>query len=158
MLKQILALALLITAVVAEIAYFEFVRPGYNDRPFVIQFTDDENIQHARALARGETNEKPKVTGTLVKERAHYNPNYNYYVDPWTILFVEENDIYCYCDFTFNFIEKNFNDACTEVFLQQCTVCSSLAVLNREVSRNLVENYQASFRTGGGFLDQEYVK
>lgn len=158
MLKQVLVLFLLITAIAAETAYFEFNSPGRKYKPFIVQLNDDKHIQHARALISGATRENPTIHGVLEMEKASYNPNYDFYINSITVFFSEPNETYCYCDFTPGFIQKNYDDACTEEFLYECTFCSSRMYLIREVSGNFAASHQTSFRTGGGYLNQEYVE
>lgn len=158
MLKQVLVLLLLVTSIAAETAYFEFVSPGRRYKPFIVQLNDDEHIQHARALVSGATKERPTIHGVLKMEKASYNPNYGFYINPITVFFSEPDETYCFCDFTPGFIQKNYDDACTREFLYQCTFCSSRMTLNREVSAYYADNHQTSFSAGGGFLDQEYAK
>jgi hypothetical protein len=67
-------------------AYFEFT-DSHNDK-FVIRLDEEAKIREARAILSGE--EPPKhVQGTIIKERASYNPLWDYHLEPRSITFFE---------------------------------------------------------------------
>lgn len=68
-------------------AYFEMT--DYSRQIFVVKLTKDEDIQHARDLLSGATDERPHLIGRIDKRTASYNPSYDFHVDPATVGFFD---------------------------------------------------------------------
>lgn len=152
MLKQVLVIFLLVTTVIAKTAYFAVTAGDYGDEKFIIQLTNDENINHARALLNGDTTDRPHILGKIVKTTAYYNTRYSYHLEPNSIAF--HNYAIKSCDATFIDAQRNIDSAC-DIFLPTCVICPSTSKIVREVNRRSVYDYEPSFRTGGRYLYQK---
>jgi len=88
-------------------AYFRFT--DASGKYFVIKLNDKEKIAHARRILSGDEVEFVHVSAKIVKEKADYNPNWNYHLSPDSIEFfgyaIEV------CDATMEYVEENLNDA-----------------------------------------------
>lgn len=149
MLKQILVIFLLITAIVAERAYFAATTDDVRDGEFILELTDSRLIKHARKLVNGETSNSPHISGRIVKIPRSYNPLYSYYIEPRSIKFFHyamES-----CDSTFSYAERNLDDVGGD-FLPDNLICPSTSQLLREVDSSFMYNFQANFRA-----EEEYL-
>lgn len=151
MLKQVLVLLLLVTAVFAEKAYFALL---YGNQPgeFIIELTDDKKIKHARDLVSGETDDEPHILGRIRKSPKPYNIHFSFHLDPETITFF--NQAIEVCDASFHYTEENLEEACG-AFLPGCYFCPWASRVVREIDSKVVSLYQQSFRTGGRYLLDE---
>lgn len=152
MLKQVLVLFLLVTAIVAETAYFAFTTHGDRNVEFVIELTSDTLIKHARELINGDTTDQPHIAGRILKRPQPYNPRYSFHIAPDTISFF--NHAIEVCDSSFTYAEDHLDEACGP-FLPGCVICPWTSKIVKEVDSSFVNNYQASFRTGGRYLYQK---
>ncbi|MET9530792.1 MULTISPECIES: calmodulin-binding protein [unclassified Streptomyces] len=70
-------------------AYFEVADGRDYRNTWVIKLTKPEDIQHARDLASGKTDERPHVLGRIEKRPQPYNPRWSYNLRPDTIGFFD---------------------------------------------------------------------
>jgi hypothetical protein len=89
------------------LARFQFT-DAHEKARFVIELRNPELIKHARRVLSGEETELVHVRGTIIKERAPYNPEWSYHLDPATIEFFS-NAIEV-CDASICFVEENLGD------------------------------------------------
>ncbi|WLQ41586.1 calmodulin-binding protein [Streptomyces laculatispora] len=89
-------------------AFFEMT-DGYSRQNLVVKLVKEEQIDHARELLSGATNERPHVIGRLKKYPADYNPNYSFHYDPATVGFFD----YAIevCDATLSYTEDHLDEA-----------------------------------------------
>lgn len=154
MLKQLLVLFLLVTAIAAETAYFiASSEDEIGTTKFIIQLKNNYLIKHARALVNGETGDRPHIGGAISAETASYNPYFSYHLVPESIFFFDRD--LSVCDYTFSDAEERGIDRVCHRY-GPCELCPSKSLLLKEVRRSSLLDYQASFsRTGGRYLDQE---
>lgn len=152
MLKQVLVLLLLVTAVFAEKAYFLAKTHGYGSEEFVIELIKDDTIKHARDLLSGETDDEPHFMGRIKKRPAPYNPRFSYHIDPETIMFF--NHAIEVCDASFTYVEDHLDEA-GGAFLPGGFFCPWTSQLVKEINREDFYGYQRSFRTGGRYWSNE---
>jgi hypothetical protein len=81
-------------------AYFALETAGQT-KPFVIALHDPARIDAARKFS----NNPWTVTGIIVKEKANYNADWSYHLDPGTVEFVERPG--ASCDAPAPYIEEN---------------------------------------------------
>lgn len=110
-----------------EAAYFALESPGQS-KPFIITLNDPEKIQSARTFATNTWT----VSGSIVKEKADYNANWSYYLDPETIEFVQESS--GSCDAAPTFVEQNLSKVGDSV-LPENRWCPSGITSLREVTK-----------------------
>lgn len=91
----------------AIMARFQFT-DAHEKARFVIELHDPELIKHARRVLSGEETELVHVRGTIIKEKAPYNPEWSYHLDPTTIEFFS-NAIEV-CDASICFVEENLGE------------------------------------------------
>lgn len=72
-------------------AYFVFeqISPKGEVLQFIFQLRDAEKIIEARKILSGPSIGKFHVHGTILKEKAAYNPNWSFHLDPKSIGFFE---------------------------------------------------------------------
>ena len=90
-----------------EYAYFEFRGSG-PDELFAILLIDEDKIRHAREILKGADVARRHISGTIVKEKAPYNPRWSYHLAPHTIDFFDvavET-----CDASMHRIQKNLDE------------------------------------------------
>jgi len=88
-------------------ALFEFKGPDPKDR-FVIKLTEPDKIQHARDLLSGATQEMISIMGTVVKQKADYNPYWSYHLEPTSITFFDlAAEV---CDATMRYVEEHLDE------------------------------------------------
>lgn len=110
-------------------AYFAFTQqPG---QEFVFELRDDEKIAHARRIVSGEEKERVHVTGRLRKQKAPYNPSWDFHLDPETIDFFEQ--AIEVCDANMQYVEDHLDEACG-AFLPGCHWCPWDSRVVREVA------------------------
>lgn len=110
-----------------ETAYFNLHDNTGSD--FVIELTDPDKIGEAREII--STGQHKIVVGTIVKEKADYNPQWNFHYDPATVNFVD--GAIEVCDATIPFVEENLDEAGAS-FLPGLTWCPWMGVLTNEVT------------------------
>jgi hypothetical protein len=71
-------------------AYFEFEQtaPDGTLERFVFKLVDDNKIEEARLILRCRGN-KIHVQGTVVPQKASYNPQWSFHLQPETVGFLE---------------------------------------------------------------------
>lgn len=111
-----------------EPAYFEMT--DITRHRFVVKIDDPEEIAHARALVRGETDQLPHVFGRIVKDRAPYNPRWSYHIDPRTVQFFDFSIEVC--DATIPYVEEHLAEA-GGAFLPGLYWCDWSSRLIREI-------------------------
>ncbi len=110
-------------------AHFEMT-DGIAKKPFVIALKDPDKIKHARQILSGHEVLAQHVLGTIVKEKADYNPDWSYHFDPDTIEFFElAAEV---CDASIQYVEDNLEKA-GGAFLPKCVWCPWSSTLVREV-------------------------
>jgi len=89
-----------------ETARFEFI-DSHQDR-FVFELSDPIRIAHARRLLAGgggTAADAEHVGGIIVKSKADYNPDWDYHIDPRTVLFFAiATEV---CDASIRFVQEN---------------------------------------------------
>jgi hypothetical protein len=88
-------------------AYFEMT--DVTGSRFVVKMTDQEDIDHARQLLSGATDQMPHIIGRIVKSRASYNPNWSFYLEPRSITFFDQ--AIEVCDATIPYVEDHLDEA-----------------------------------------------
>ena len=91
----------------SQSAYFRFTDTDGSPR-FVIQLIEDEKIEHARKILRGDEKLLVRIQGTIIPEPINYNPAWSFHLDPESIDFFE-NAIEV-CDASISFVEANLDD------------------------------------------------
>ncbi|KAB2381621.1 BP74-related protein [Actinomadura montaniterrae] len=109
-------------------AYFEMT--DVTRERFVIKLTKSEDIQHARALVNGETNDRPHVITRITKRQADYNPRWSYHANPDTTQFFDQ--AFEVCDATIPYVEDNLDEA-GGPFLPGLVWCDWTSRLIREI-------------------------
>jgi hypothetical protein len=114
----------------SPVAYFEFGDSSHKD-VFVFATDKPAIIQQARRILSGEEKTQTKVTGTIVKSSADYNPNWSFHVDPGSVTFAQtSNDA---CDATTQSVSERLDDVGT-TFLPGAQWCPSSSQLIMEVT------------------------
>ncbi|MET9655454.1 calmodulin-binding protein [Streptomyces sp. NPDC006510] len=115
------------TAAVAP-AYFEMT--DITRSRFVVKLVKEREIQHARDLVSGATEEEQHVVGRLIKRPAAYNPGWSFHYDPETVHFFD----YAIevCDATLPYVEDHLDEA-GGAFLPGLYFCPWTSRLVREV-------------------------
>ena len=109
-------------------AYFEMT--DYSRQIFVIKLTNDEDIQHARDLLSGATDERPHLLGRIDKRTAPYNPRYDFHVDPATAGFFDH--AIEVCDATIPYVNDHIDEV-GGAFLPGRVWCDWSSRLVREI-------------------------
>ncbi|MEU8381950.1 calmodulin-binding protein [Streptosporangium sp. NPDC048865] len=112
----------------ADPVYFEFT--DHTMERFVVQLTDDTQIQHARDLVSGATTDRPHVIGRITKETASYNPRWSHHLRPETVQFFDESIEVC--DATIPYVEDHLDEA-GGAFLPGLVWCPWTSKLVREL-------------------------
>lgn len=109
-------------------AYFEMT--DITRSTFIVKLVKEREIQHARDLVSGATNDEPHVVGRLKKYPASYNPGWSYHYDPQTVHFFD----YAIevCDATLPYVEEHLDEA-GGPFLPGLIFCPWTSKLVREV-------------------------
>ena len=95
------------TALQAAPAYFTMT--DITRQQFVVQLTDPADIQHARDLLSGATDERPHLLGRIDKRTASYNPRWSYHFRPETVDFFEV--AIEVCDASIPYVEDHLDEA-----------------------------------------------
>lgn len=88
-------------------AYFEMT--DYSGKPFIVKMTDAEDIDHARALLDGSTDQMPHILGRIVKRSAPYNPRWSFHLDPRSVTFFDV--AIEVCDSSIPYLEDHLDEA-----------------------------------------------
>ncbi len=113
---------------VDEPAYFEMT--DYSRQIFVVKLTRDEDIQHARDLLSGATDERPHLLARIIKRTASYNPRYDFHADPATVGFFDH--AIEVCDATIPYVNDHVDEA-GGAFLPGRVWCDWSSRLVREI-------------------------
>ncbi len=89
------------------VAYFSLTDAGGTER-FVIKLAEQAKIDHARRILGGVEESRIHVQGTIIKETAPYNGDWNYYLLPKSIEFFE-NAIEV-CDASIGYVEQHLDE------------------------------------------------
>lgn len=89
-------------------AYFEMT-DGYTRKNLVVKLVKEEQIDHARALLSGATQERPHLIGRITLRSAQYSPNYSFHLDPESVSFFD----YAIevCDASLQYTEDHLDEA-----------------------------------------------
>lgn len=88
-------------------AYFEMTDDSRET--FIVEMTDQEDIDHARQLLSGQTGEMPHVLGRIVKRTEHYNPRWDFHLDPKSITFFDQSIEVC--DARMRYVNDHLDEA-----------------------------------------------
>lgn len=89
-------------------AYFELRMHNITYKQFVIKLTNPTSIQHARDLLAKRTTSQPSVNVIIVKQKASYNPNWSFHINPDTVSFFDfATEV---CDSSPTLIEKHLSE------------------------------------------------
>ena len=110
-------------------AYFEMT--DITGAKFIVQMTNEEDIQHARELISGQTDQLPHILGRIVKRTAPYNPDWSFYIEPRSISFFDVSIEVC--DATIPYVEDHLDEA-GGPFLPGLYWCDWSSRLVREVA------------------------
>ena len=116
-------------------AYFEFTQeaPSGESKHFVFKLTDENKVSEARAILRGEST-KVHVEGTIVPERAPYNPDWSFHLKPESIGFFEmQIEV---CDANVTYVEKHLDEVGGST-LPRSFWCPWSSKLAREVTASI---------------------
>jgi hypothetical protein len=109
---------------------FAFKQNGWGTTEFIVDLKKDEDIDHARRLLTGVDTERPHLMGRIRKQKANYNPSWDFYLDPDTIGFFDM--AIEVCDADMQYVEDHLDEACG-AFLPGCYWCPWSSKLSREV-------------------------
>ena len=112
------------------VAYFEFKGSGTQEF-FIIQLVEQAKIDHARSILSGQETARVHPQGTIVQQKAFYNPKWSFYLEPKSIDFFELNIEVC--DANMNYIEQNL-DAIGGATLPRLHWCPWNSHFTRELS------------------------
>ncbi|MBR7839042.1 calmodulin-binding protein [Actinospica durhamensis] len=87
-------------------AYFEMT--DVTGSKFVVKMTDGEDIEHARALVEGRTDQMPHVLGRIIKRWQPYNHRWSYTIDPASVTFFDQSIEVC--DATIPYVEEHLDE------------------------------------------------
>jgi hypothetical protein len=110
-------------------SYFAFKGTDPNDL-FIIELNDPAKIQEARNILNGTEARKTHVSGRIVKQKAFYNPNWSFYLDPDSITFFELATEAC--DANMRYVEQHLN-LVGDSFLPDKRWCPWASILVREI-------------------------
>jgi hypothetical protein len=88
-------------------AYFRFIDSSKSS-PFVIELVDRAAIDVARRILTGTEQHRTHVIGHIIKERAWYNPHWDYHLDPASIQFFETSVEVC--DATMAYVQQHLSE------------------------------------------------
>lgn len=113
-------------------AYFAFdqTSPEGDLRKFVFRLDDLDKIREARAILADITSLKVHVQGSIVPQRAEYNPGWSFHLDPRSIGFFEMQIEVCDANVTY---VENHLDEVGGAFLPQSFWCPWSSRLVAEV-------------------------
>ncbi|WSQ59681.1 calmodulin-binding protein [Streptomyces sp. NBC_01217] len=115
-------------AAAVEPAYFEMT--DITRSTFVVKLVEEREIQHARDLVSGATDDEPHVVGRIKKYPAPYNTGWSYHFDPTSVHFF--NYAIEVCDATVPYVEDHLDEA-GGAFLPGLYFCPWTSKLVREV-------------------------
>lgn len=86
-----------------------FVMTDVTGEQFIVKMTDQEDIDHARALLEGRTHDLPHILGRIVKRPAEWNGKWSYHYDPASITFFDVSIEVC--DASMTYVEQHLDEA-----------------------------------------------
>jgi hypothetical protein len=108
----------------------DFAFTDYSGKEFVFRLTNKDRIAEARRILSGEETMSTHVMGRIRKQRADYNPGWDFYLDPDTIsFFTMAIEV---CDSSIEYTNDHLDEACGP-FLPGCFWCPWSSRLTREV-------------------------
>ncbi|MFI6170793.1 calmodulin [Nocardia sp. NPDC051052] len=108
-----------------------FAFTDYSGKEFVIQLANDQRIEEARRILKGEEQMSTHVMGRIRKVRAEYNPEWDFHLDPDTIsFFTMAIEV---CDASIMYTNDHLDEACGP-FLPGCFWCPWSSRLTRELN------------------------
>jgi hypothetical protein len=111
-------------------AYFAF--KDNTQKEFIVKLTSDQRIAEARRILSGEEQESVHVMGRIKKQKAPYNPAWDFHIDPDTVtFFTVAIEV---CDASIPYVDDHLDEACG-AFLPGCFWCPWSSKLTREVSK-----------------------
>ncbi|KAL9544597.1 hypothetical protein MBANPS3_007548, partial [Mucor bainieri] len=122
--------ALTVSVVSAETAYFSFNTQEYGAPPFVFRLDDDAKIAEVRRMLDGDESSEVSIYGLIRGEDAPYNHWYRYYLDPRSIGFIPGRDTKN-CDDKVQYINNNVPRC--DLRPQGCFFCAASFTLVSEV-------------------------
>ena len=87
---------------------FEQKSPKGETEQFTFKLTDPPRIAEARKILADKTDLRRSVEGTIIKQRAAYNPRWLFYLDPPTIAFFEM--AIEVCDANVTYVEEHLDE------------------------------------------------
>ena len=111
--------------------YFAFVEPSSPGVEFIIQLTDQNQIDHALRIISGEETQRVHVHGRIIKRTQPYNPRFSFHLDPSTINFFEV--AIEVCDANMLYVEDHLDEA-GGAFLPGAHWCPWDSRVTREVT------------------------
>lgn len=109
-------------------AYFEMT--DITRSTFIVKLIKEREINHARDLVSGATEDEPHLVGRILKRSAAYNPQWSFHYDPETVGFF--NYAFEVCDATVPYVEDHLDEA-GGPFLPGLVFCPWTSKLVREV-------------------------
>jgi hypothetical protein len=103
-----LAISFSAPAYAATPARFVLETPPASDQ-FVIELTDESNIQQARNILNGTEKDQTHVIGRIIKTPAPYNSKWSYQLDPASIRFF--SFAIEVCDASIGYVEDHLDEA-----------------------------------------------
>ncbi|MCM2412582.1 calmodulin-binding protein [Streptomyces sp. RKAG290] len=110
-------------------AYFEMT--DITRSTFIVKLVNDREINHARELVSGATEDEPHLVGRIIKSPAAYNPRWSFHFDPDSVQFF--NNAIEVCDATIPYVEDHLDEA-GGPFLPGRYFCPWTSRLVREVA------------------------
>jgi hypothetical protein len=116
-------------------AYFAFEQtaPSGTLERFVFKLVDDKKIEEARSIL-GHGGRKIHVQGTVIPQKAPYNPQWSFHLQPETIGFFElQTEV---CDANVTYVEDHL-DSIGGAFLPKSFWCPWSSKLTAEVTASI---------------------
>ncbi len=85
-----------------------FVMTDVTHAKFVVKMTDSEDIEHARALLDGRTDQLPHILGRISKRWEPYNHQWSYTIEPRSVSFFDFSIEVC--DATIPYVEEHLDE------------------------------------------------
>lgn len=113
-----------------SIAYFEFKGSGDADF-FIIQLDEPDKIAHVRRIISGMETALVHPQGTVIQQKAPYNPRWDFHLEPTSIKFFQMSIEVC--DANMNYIEAHLDEV-GGAFLPKSHWCPWNSKFTRELS------------------------
>jgi hypothetical protein len=109
----------------------DFAFTDASGQEFIIRLTNEERIAEARRILSGAETDKVHVKGKVRKSPAHYNPDWNFHLEPESITFFAMSVEVC--DASISYVSDHLKEACG-AFLPDCVWCPWSSKLTRELT------------------------